>query len=60
MPNGTRVAITAGEHLHLTLERRGERWTILARTEVPSRALVDLACAPRVRVSDVAGQEANA
>ncbi|RFU20359.1 hypothetical protein D0Z06_17045 [Geodermatophilus marinus] len=60
MPNGTRVAITAGEALQLTLECRGERWTVLARTEVPSRALVGLACAPRVRVRNVEGQEAGA
>lgn len=60
MPNGTRLAFTAGESLHLPLERRGKRWTVHARTEVPARALVGLACAPRVRVRGVEGQAPGA
>ncbi len=56
MPDGTRLAFTAGESLHLTVERRGERWTVHARTEVPTRALVGLRVAPRVRVQVVEDQ----
>ncbi len=59
MPNGTRLAFTAGEYLYLTLERRGERWTVHARTEVPSRALAGLCVAPRVRVHDEDQPEAD-
>lgn len=52
MPSGTRLAFTAGDELHLTLLRRGPRWLVLARTEVPSRALAGLRSAPRVRIED--------
>ncbi|MGY1846164.1 hypothetical protein [Blastococcus sp. SYSU DS1021] len=60
MPDGTRLAFTAGDSLHLTALRRGPRWTVLARTQVPSRALAGLATAPRVRVGDVEEPEAGA
>jgi hypothetical protein len=59
MPDGTRLTFVAGESLRLTLLRRGARWTVLCRTEVPSRSLTGVPCAPRVRV-DVEGQEAGA
>jgi hypothetical protein len=57
-PDGTRLTITAGGSLRLTMLRRGERWTVLCRTEVPSRALAGASCAPRV--PNIEGQEAGA